>query len=416
MAFGDQIYRQTKTTTVNTMNVRSILKKTLSLVTPSMHKHRRNSLIAAIESLVTGSSATVTSIGRGVKSNTQEKHKIKRADRLLSNRNLMMESTGIYRELSTLTVGHCKRPIILIDWSDLDEYKRHFLLRATLASNGRGLCVYEEVHGLSTKEKPSTHTLFLQRLAQMLPDDCKPIIVTDAGFKTPWFRSVLALGWDFVGRARLPNFYSIAYDHWQSITHLYQQATSCPKSYMGKIARSNPLACQLVLFKGKVKGRHAINRSGQTKQSKHSKVHAKSAHDPWLLVSSLPQQHQSSRRIVKIYKLRMQIEEGFRDMKSRRFGQGFEYNKTTNLKRLSVLIMLTTLAHWLLMLLGMMAKIDNKHRQYQANSIKTINVLSLQFIGSRVALDRRCKLRIRDCLIAIKQLRQTSEGIHYDSL
>jgi hypothetical protein len=415
MAFGDQIYRQTKITTVNTMNALSILKKMVSLVTPNMHAHRRMSFICSIESLINGSSATVTNLGRGLKSKAKEKHRIKRADRLLSNRNLQQESFSIYRALARFTVGKATRPIILVDWSDLDEHKSHFLLRATLASHGRGVCIYEEVHGIKTKEKPSTHTIFLQRLAQILPGECKPIIVSDAGFKTPWFRSVLAQGWDFVGRTRLPNFYSLDDENWQSITNLYKTATTCPTSYTGAIARSNPLNCQLVLFKGKVKGRHAVNRSGQIKQSKHSKVHSKSAHDPWLLTSSLPQGSQLAKRVVKIYRLRMQIEEGFRDMKSHRYGQGFEYNKTTDTKRLAVLILLTTITHWVLMAIGLATKNAKRHRQYQANSLKTDNVLSLHFIGLRVIADRYSKLTVRQFLTAVKQLHLTGGAYLFET-
>jgi hypothetical protein len=40
-------------------------------------------------------------------------------------------------------------------------------------------------------------------------DTVKPIIVTDAGFKVPWFRQILKLGWDFVGRTRQPNTFSL---------------------------------------------------------------------------------------------------------------------------------------------------------------------------------------------------------------
>jgi len=207
------------------MKVTTILKKTLTFVTPNMHTYRRNSLIAAVASLTSGAAATVTTIGRGISCNAKEKHKIKRVDRLLSNANLARESLGIYTELAQYTVGNKKRPIILVDWSDLDEYKRHFLLRASLPSHSRSICVYEEVHSIKTKEKPATHALFLKKLAQILPRDCKPIIVTDAGFKTPWFRSVLAQGWDFVGRTRLPNFYSVDGESWQCITHLYKKAT-----------------------------------------------------------------------------------------------------------------------------------------------------------------------------------------------
>jgi len=99
-------------------------------------------------------------------------------------------------------------------------------------------------------------------------------------------------------------------------------------------------------------------------------------------------------------------------MKSLRFGQGFTYNKTMVQSRLSLLILLTTLAHWCLMILGMTVRLENQHRQYQANSLKTNNVLSLQFIGQRVAADKGVKLYMRSCLNAIRQLRNM--GVEYD--
>ena len=91
------------------MKVTTILKKTRTFVTPNMHTYRRNSLIAAVSSLTSGAEATVSSIGRGIDCNAKEKHRIKRADRLLSNANLSHESLGIYTELAKHTVGIIKK-------------------------------------------------------------------------------------------------------------------------------------------------------------------------------------------------------------------------------------------------------------------------------------------------------------------
>ena len=390
------------------MHVHPILKKTMSLVTPDMHSRRRCALTDAIDSLLNGASATVTALGRGIASPAKEKHRIKRADRLLSNRHLHAQTLTLYQQLAKFTVGKAKRPILLVDWSDLDEHKGHFLLRATLVSHRRGLCLYEEVHDLSTKEKPKTHRQFLSRLAEVLGQQCQPIIVTDAGFKTPCFRAVLAMGWDFVGRARLPNFYSVDNEHWQCITQLYKQATQRPKLLKGAIARRNPLPCNLVIVKQKSTGRKVLNHAGCERQSKQHRVHRKSANDPWLLATSLSHSAFLATKITKIYRYRMQIEEGFRDMKSHRFGQGFEYNKTTHKERLSVLILLTTITHWILMVIGLAARQTQHHRQYQANSLKTDSVLSLPFIGFRVIADKYAKLKIREFMKSVRALHLSS--------
>ncbi|MDO6428031.1 hypothetical protein Q4489_13505, partial [Thalassotalea sp. 1_MG-2023] len=107
---------------------------------------------------------------------------------------------------------------------------------------------------------------------------------------------------------------------------------------------------------------------------------------------------------------------GFRDMKSHQFGQGFEYNRTHNTNRLAILILLTTLAHWLLMAIGLAAKKAHKHYQYQANSVKNKNVLSLHFIGLRVMANRYEKLSYLALLKAIKQLHLTGGAHSFDTL
>ena len=73
--------------------------------------------------------ATVTSIGRGISSSAREKHNIKRADRLLTNSHLYVELAEAYGFTGRLFFGGAlPTPIIHVDWSVLDELKRHFLL------------------------------------------------------------------------------------------------------------------------------------------------------------------------------------------------------------------------------------------------------------------------------------------------
>ena len=392
------------------MNVRSILNKNVDLVTPLMHKVRRTSLKSSLYSLLSGSSATVTDIGRGIDSSAKEKHRIKRADRLLSNIHLHRELKTIYTSLSSHLTRGISRPIILVDWSDLDPYKRHFLLRASLAVNGRSLTLYEEVHSIATKEKTATHKQFLERLSRMIDCRSHPIIVTDAGFKSPWFRQVKALGWDFVGRVRKPHWYTTDHQQWQSITVLYEQATTRPKTLSGAIAKSNPFACQLIIVKQKKVGRKRLNRSGKPKRSKISLSHERSANDPWLLSTSLPMSKQLSKEVVNIYRTRMQIEESFRDIKSERFGLGFNHNHTYQLIRMKVLVLLATLAHWILMMIGFIATAANQHYQYQVNSIRHKRTLSFFFLGMRTVANKASTFTPVDVQAGSKLLRQYAQA------
>ena len=387
MAFGDLIIRQ-NSQNINAMNAYTILTKIISLVSFNMHKTRQKSLIASVQSLTNGNAATVTCIGRGIRSRAFEKHRIKRADRLLSNANLHREAPDLYHAICYLFC-RSKHPVIAVDWSDLDDCKGQFLLRAAMTVKGRPMTLYQEVHSNNTKEKPATHKCFLSTLRAMLPAGCEPIIVTDAGFKSPWFRQVRALGWHIVGRVRKPHFYSLdGGATWQSIVQLYQQATCRPRRFdVAQIARYKPFECTLILFKGKNKGRHATNPDGSRKQSKISLTNARGADDPWLLATSLPAHRNLSKQVVAIYRQRMQIEEGFRDMKSTRFGLGFEQNNSVKPVRLNILILLTTLASLAVILLGMVSTITNKHRRFQANTA-TKPVLSFHTLGLRALAAR----------------------------
>ena len=78
----------------------------------------------------------------------------------------------------------------------------------------------------------------------------------------------------------------------------------------------------------------------------------------------------------------MQIEEGFRDLKSNQFGLGFEYNKSVKTERLSVLIFLTTLASLVAILTGLSLTESGQHRRFQANTLKR-RVLSFHTLGLR---------------------------------
>lgn len=398
------------------MNVSQILNKTFYLVTPNMHATRRKSLKASVASILAGAAATVTNIGRGIHSQVAEKHKIKRADRLLSNRQLLNEIPDIYVLCSRLFTPLTPNPVIHIDWSDLDEYKRHFLLRASLAFDGRSITLYEEVHGIKTKEKPTTHKAFLEVLKAMLPEYSIPVIVTDAGFKGPWFNMVTKLGWHYVGRARKPNFYHAGDNNWQCISSLYPEATITPKAFKGQLCRYRPMGTLFVLYKQTPKGRHKVNRSGKPSRSKHSKASASRNRDPWLLVTSLPNKHKIAKKVVSIYQTRMQIEESFRDMKSHRFGMGFDTNLSKQKQRITVLILLTTLANLVTTLIGWTVVTANKHRRYQANTTKTKRVLSFHFVGLRAFVDNKLRLSLRDWQTAMEQFKATLQAVNYVSI
>jgi len=272
----------------------------------------------------------------------------------------------------------------LIDWSDIDARMKFFLLRASIAVKGRSVTLYEEVHEISTKEKRETHAQFLRRLKSIVPPECAPILVTDAGFRVPWFKQVRSLGWDFVGRVRNREMVEICpKEGWKRIRSLYPQATREPRLFPEvSLTRSNVLRCSLVLYKGKPKGRIRLGKMGRKARTIKSLRNSLSAREPWLLATSL--KSSDATRAVEIYSKRMQIEESFRDLKCPRLGLGLHHNRTYKLQRMKILVLIGSIATAFAWLLGQAARSLQIHRYFQANTIRTRQVLSNVFLGLQV--------------------------------
>ncbi len=83
------------------------------------------------------------------------------------------------------------------------------------------------------------------------------ILVTDAGFKTPWFQAVEALGWYWVSRVRDRRYVKLGSESdWISVSSLHPQASATPRVLSEvQLARSQAHVYQLVIYKGKAKGR-----------------------------------------------------------------------------------------------------------------------------------------------------------------
>jgi len=389
------------------VQVQQVLHKIMMNTCPSMHKTRRAALEANVLAAITGRRLTVTDLGRSIQSTTSHKHAIKRADRLLSNHHLIHETTGIYRAINHHLLGEQKHPVVLVDWSDMDEYKQHFLLRAALAVEGRSITLYEQVYTVEHKEKLATHHQFLDQLKAVLPIGCEPIVVTDAGFRTTWFRLIDALGWDWVGRVR--NRHHMRWlrgGPWFDAKKCYQKATGRPR-FLGEgiLTKRNQLTCCFVAYRGKRQGRKHKNRLGDVAKNAHSRKQAAGQREPWLLATSLPVTSTMAKKVVQFYRLRMQIEEGFRDIKSHRFGLSLAYHRTSSVERLHILLLIAALALMVIWLLGMATILLDKHYQFQANSVRHKKVLSIIFIGCQMVNDTRTVLTSSDIQAAWHQLK-----------
>ncbi|NWD22465.1 transposase [Pseudomonas yamanorum] len=82
------------------------------------------------------------------------------------------------------------------------------------------------------------------------------------------------------------------------------------------MTRSAPHLIDLYCVRHSDKGRKHQRVTDSIAKSKLSRQSARREREPWLLASNLKQDEWSPAKIVAIYKRRMKIEEGFRDVKT----------------------------------------------------------------------------------------------------
>lgn len=364
-----------------------------------MHQKRLVSFMLLITSSLTTKKISVTSLGRGIDLSIKERSCIRRADRFIGNKILHKDIQSVYKQFIPRVIGSKTRPRILVDWSQVPNTKNH-MLRAALAGDGRSITIYDEVYREKYLNNPKIELNFLSTLKMLLPVNCKPIIITDAGFRNPWFKKVSELGWDFIGRVRgAPCYFNGKI--WVKCKDLVSGAKPGFR-YIGKrfLCKTNSLETHLYLIKKKHKHRKSTRRKPGGKRDELN--YKKSGKEAWLIASSLPGgNHIKLKRVENIYGLRMQIEQGFRDLKSPNFGFGLRNAFSRDPNRIRVLLLIAMVAAWIAWLIGFYLEKNNMHYEFQSNSLKSKRVISLVYLGCR-AIERNIILpNIEEILIGL---------------
>lgn len=242
------------------MNVTRLLHEELNLACPNIHNTRLNALFQVTEAACQFQKCSLSGLGRTLNIAAKTKHCIKKVDRLLGNKHLHHERADIYCAVALRFVPPGSAPIILVDWSQINEEAGYHILRAALASHGRAITLYEEAHPKSKSHNRKVHGQFLVKLKEVLPENVTPLLVTDAGFKNPWFRQVESLGWNWLGRIRhFTQFKPDASDTWLPCRSMTPGATNQPICLGAiQLAKRNAIACYAHLFKKGLKGRKSI--------------------------------------------------------------------------------------------------------------------------------------------------------------
>lgn len=377
------------------MHAAKLLHDLLDNACQSIDKRLRRTLFEAAETLAHCKHLSIATLGRHLPRKAKVKHTIKCMDRLFGNHSLNKKSEVVYGGMAAHLLKGQKRPSIIIDWSGLTPCGAFHFLRASLAINGRSLTLYDQAYPLSEYCKERVHKSFLSQLQKIIPTDCRPIIITDAGFRNNWFQAIKGLGWDFIGRVRNSTQYCIENESiWKPIKSLYTKATMKP-TFIGNVqlAKYNPIACYFHLVKQEKKYREKRNLIGKKVRCSSSIKHEIRENEPWLIATSIPIDDLNSNLIIALYKKRMQIEEAFRDLKNTRNGFGLRHCRSFRVERLNVALLIASLAMLILWIFGNAAKQKNMHYSYQVNTERRSNVLSVILIGWQMLIRNEVRFK-----------------------
>lgn len=369
------------------------------------------SLFAATTSAINGSSLSLSALGRktGELNHQIEKHTIKRTDRLIGNNKLHKNRCIFYKKISEIFSTTNKYPLISIDWSTVYNYD-FVMLRASISFRGRAVTIYEEVHEEKKQNNHQVHKDFLENLNKILPENCQPIICTDAGFKVPWFKLIESHNWYWLARSRgviLCQFRG--QEGWQHISSYHKDATSKPTEQpLCKLSKSHAHGCRVVLYKKKLKGRKNLNRHGVTTKDRTNIKQSKGAREPWFLVSNLPINY-TANQLVNLYSRRMTIEESFRDTKNEHYGLGLRRSRSRSTQRLEIILLIAALAQLLLCIIGKAAEKMQLSKYFQVNTIKSRRVLSYTFLAKRIIASKLFKIPIKKLISALENLIQETQ-------
>jgi hypothetical protein len=388
------------------MHAARVLRSCLGLVFDRMHARRCAVLLDAVRALIAGRHLTLMELARSWPEALRVAAPLKKMDRLLSNPHLSNERDGLYAAMTGWAVRQ-PRPVIVVDWSPLDGRGRHQVLRAGLAVGGRTLTLYERVCPARAVGNPRIERALLRTLKRSVPVSSQPILVTDAGFRAPWFCAVQRLGWDWVGRVRgralvKPQAAENTLDRWIPCTQLYRRVRDVARDLgLWNLVRSASLVCRLVLYYKPPRGRVDATLAGQRARNNYSRKIAKRESEPWLLAVS-PALDLTPAQVSAIYARRMQIEQSFRDLKSHRYGVGFEDSLTRKGDRLASLLLILALASFVAWVTARAASREVLHA-VAATLVRSIQsgVISWHRIGWRILRESRWRVDIRVSVTAI---------------
>lgn len=381
------------------MRAIQILRRLCATCREEVHVARYEAVMATVEALLRSQKLSVTAMGREASPKSQPRHGIKRVDRLVGNPRMHREIDTWYRALALSLTRGLRRVVVLIDWTQLSNDA--WALVATISFKGRSFPVLSRAYSKKRVGNRVVQAAFVRQLRCMLPENCRPVLVADAGFRSTFFDACKSARVDYVIRlrnARGTIKKSSRIDGERiPFAKLFAQAKKeaiclgAAKPYAG--SRHSVWGERIVLGPKPPKGNKWQHYADDYERRRGC--------EPFLLVTSLQNEHAAS--IVAIYEKRMQIEETFRDTKNPRFGWALSHSNTKSTRRFDVLLLLGALATFVVMLVGAVAQCRGYEPTLRASSTKN-RVLSIFTLGNLTLRYKRMEIRLREIRSVITEL------------
>ena len=347
--------------------VREFIHRHFSLI----HAARREALCAVVSAVMAGHLLSLSRLARALMGHSTHRAALKRVDRLLGNKRIAQESEAVAAALLCRWCQSGQPVVIAVDWSQVAPGAAFVELRAALTrpGMGRGLTIYQQVYPQSKLGSGKAERMLLKRLKQWIPRAAQVIITSDAGFRRPWFIEIERLGWAWIGRIRAGLCVSRDGAHWEQASAWFAKATGKATRWSDCwLTRRFGFGCDIVLYRRRALGGKRYGRIGHGSTPKARREAQASAREPWLLAHSPQLRTLRAEEIVALYGRRMQIEENFRDSKSIPLGMGLELSQSRSALRLQALLLIGTLAAFLLWHIGQLAEAEGLHRRFKATT------------------------------------------------
>jgi len=339
---------------------------------PYVHGKRLQAVMDVACALQRSQNLTLTSMGKGLRSNSKIKNKIKKVDRLEGNKALYDEISSIYFGLSSFLFKYLssqENMPILIDLCALKDDQAIQMLSAEIALKGRSIPLYREVFQLG--ELSGRARSFLLALKNCIPANRTVVFIMDAGFGEDWLVRI----------RQGKNIKLTSADSWRTVKEFIPEVPIKTKSYNDAfIMKEHNHSCRIITTR-----RASSTRKKPIKPPRNDKAasnaYKRSAQEPWILATNLPKEDFNATKIVNYYSKRMQIEQSFRDIKSHQFGLSARYIRTRCIYRWGIKMLLAAIVQLMFWIIGVIAHSQNFQRVFQANTVRDRKVFSYFYLG-----------------------------------